>query len=238
MVAGRCASLGRRGSRQPEHLGGDAVEEPRVALLVAALQEEDPCHQALLGGQRRLPRCVGERRDLLGDGPLAHAEAGEQRHEAAAALGRQVRPGAGVRGEVDGRRIPLQAGHDTGEEVGPEAAVREGHEVPGRGSARCAPTSCSLSHFLTVASARGRSACPPSCRARAAPRRARGRGRRSPRSRSSLVRAPSAGRHRRPPAAARRARRRSGARAAGRARGHSANRPSTGLTSTRRSAPT
>ena len=178
VFAGRCASLGRRGSRQPEHLGGDAVEEHRVALLVAALQEEDPCHQALLGGQRRLPRCVGERRDLLGDGPLAHAEAGEQRHEAAAALGRQLRPRAGVRGEVDGHRIPLQAGHETGEEVGPEAAVREGlepaHElvVPERRVGQDGDPHVPVllvSHFLTVASARRRSACPRSCRARTAP---------------------------------------------------------------------
>ena len=34
---------------------------------------------------------------VLGDGLLAHAEAGEQRREAAAALGRQLRPRAGVR---------------------------------------------------------------------------------------------------------------------------------------------
>ena len=45
---GRFAPLGRGGSGQPEHLGGDAVEELRVAILVAALQEEDPGHQALL----------------------------------------------------------------------------------------------------------------------------------------------------------------------------------------------
>jgi hypothetical protein len=35
-------------SGQPEHLGGDAVEEQRVAILVTALQVEDPGHQALL----------------------------------------------------------------------------------------------------------------------------------------------------------------------------------------------
>ena len=96
-----------------------------VALLVAALEEEDPGHQALLRHQRRLPGRVGERRELLGDRVLGHAEAGEQRHQAAAALLRELLPLARVGGEVDGRRIPLQAGHDAGEEVGPGAAVRE-----------------------------------------------------------------------------------------------------------------
>src|SRR5215218_8578059 len=75
----RAAPLGRVGSRQAEHLGSDAVEEQRVALLVAALQEEDPRHQALLGSQRRLPGRVGERCQLLCDRLLGHAETGEKR---------------------------------------------------------------------------------------------------------------------------------------------------------------
>ena len=68
--------------------------------------------------------------ELLGDGVLGDAEAGEQRRQPIAALGRELRPRAGVRRQVDGHRIPLQAGHDLGEEVGPEAALRE-HEMPG-----------------------------------------------------------------------------------------------------------
>ena len=71
-AARRSAGLG---SREPEHLVADAVEEPRVALLVAALEEEDPGHQALLGGQLGLPGRVRERRELHGDGVLGHAEA-------------------------------------------------------------------------------------------------------------------------------------------------------------------
>ena len=102
--AGRGAPLGRGGARQPEHLLGDAVEELRVPLLVAALEEEDPGHQALLGGQLRLPGRVGERRQLLGDGVLGDAEAGEQRRQALATLGRQLRPRAtsGVRSMAAG----------------------------------------------------------------------------------------------------------------------------------------
>jgi len=88
---GRGAPLGRGGSRQPEHLGGDAIEEQRVALLIVALQEEDPGHQALLGGHRGVLGRVGERRELLGDGLLGHAEAGEERGEAPAARGRDKR---------------------------------------------------------------------------------------------------------------------------------------------------
>ena len=93
--AGRGAPLGGGGSRQPEHLGGDAVEELRVALLVATLEEEDPGHQALLGHQRSLPGRIGERRDVLGDEIVTDAEAGEERLQAAAALVREL---AAIRG--------------------------------------------------------------------------------------------------------------------------------------------
>ena len=44
-----------------------------------------------------LPGRVGERRELLGDRVLGHAEAGEQRRQPVAALVRQLRPRAGVR---------------------------------------------------------------------------------------------------------------------------------------------
>jgi len=49
---------------------------------------------------------------MLGDGVLGHTEAGEEGGEAIAALVRELGPRPGVRGEVDGTRIPLQAGHD------------------------------------------------------------------------------------------------------------------------------
>ena len=169
---GRRAPLGLVGSGQPEHLGADAVEEPRVALLVAALEEEDPGHQALLGDQLRPPGRVGERLQVLGDGLLGHAEAGEERGEAGAALGRELGPRASVRREVDGRRTPLQAGDDPGEEVGPEAALLE-HEVAGHHALPELP----LSHRAKVATARRRSACPPSSRGRATPPAVAGRAR-------------------------------------------------------------
>ena len=161
VVPGRGAPLVRRISGQLEHLGADAVEEPRVALLVAALEEEDPGHQALLRDQLRPPGRVGERRQVLGDGLLGHAEAGEERGQASAALGREIGPRAGVRREVDRRRTPLQAGDDPGEEVGPEAALGE-HEVA---SHHALPQR--LSHRAKVASGRRRSACLPSSRGRA-----------------------------------------------------------------------
>ena len=88
MLTGGGAPLVRRLSRQPEHLGADAIEEPGVALLVAALEEEHPGDQALLRRQFRLPGGVGERRERLGDGVLGDAEAGEQRGQAIAPLGR------------------------------------------------------------------------------------------------------------------------------------------------------
>ena len=50
---------------------------------------------------------------------------------------------ARVRGEVDGRRIPLQAGHDLGEELGPEGALRE-DEVPAQRALPELPISHSL----------------------------------------------------------------------------------------------
>ena len=93
--AGRGTTLGGGGSRQSQHLGGDAVEEPRMALLVATLEEEHPGHQALLGRQRSLPGCIGERRDVLGDEIVTDAEAGEERLQAAAALVREL---AAIRG--------------------------------------------------------------------------------------------------------------------------------------------
>ena len=65
------APLGWGGSGHPEHLGGDAVEEQRVALLVAALQEEDPGLQGVISR-------LGERSQVLGDGVLGHAEAAEE----------------------------------------------------------------------------------------------------------------------------------------------------------------
>ena len=137
-----------RGSGQPEHLGGDPVEPQRMAVLVAALQEEDPGHQALVGGQGRLPGHVGERRDVLGDRVLGHAEAGEKSHETAATLIRELRPRARVLGEVDGRRVPLQAGDDLGEELGPEGALRE-DEVPAQRALPELPISHSLERVST-----------------------------------------------------------------------------------------
>ena len=96
--SGGGAPLGRGRAGQPEHLGGDAVEDQRVALLVAALQEEDPGHQGLRRGERGAPGDSVERLEVLRDGVLGHAEAGEQRGEAPAALLREARPSAGIRG--------------------------------------------------------------------------------------------------------------------------------------------
>ena len=106
--AGRGTPLLGGGSRQSQHLGGDAVEEPRMALLVATLEEEHPGHQALLGHQGSLPGCIGERRDVLGDEIVTDAEAREERLQAAAALVREPRPFAGIGGEVDGRGIQFR----------------------------------------------------------------------------------------------------------------------------------
>ena len=145
---GRFAPLGGGGSGQSEYLGGDPVEPQRMAVLVAALQEEDPGHQALVGGQARLPGHVGERRDVLGDRVLGHAEAGENGHETAATLSRELRPGPRILGEVDGRRVPLQAGDDLGEELGPEGAPRE-HEVPAQRALPELPISHSLERVST-----------------------------------------------------------------------------------------
>ena len=127
--AGACsraavAPLVRRVSGQLEHLGGDAVEEHRVALLVTALQEEDPRHEPrIVGG-------VAERREVLGDGVLGDAEAGEERGEAVAALVRETGPRRGVGCEVDRLRVPLQPGHDPGEEVRPAARRAAGSQAP------------------------------------------------------------------------------------------------------------
>ncbi len=123
VLPGRVATLVRRVAGEREHLGGDAVEEHRVALLVAALQVQDPGHQGVVGR-------VAERREVLGDRVLRDAEAGEQRGETRAALVRELGPRAGVGGEVDRLRIPLQAGHDPREERGP-AARRKHVAVPG-----------------------------------------------------------------------------------------------------------
>ena len=109
---GRVEPLVRGVAGELEHLGGDAVEHHRVALLVAALQVEDPGHQGVVGR-------LAERRDVLGDGVLCHAEAGEQRGQALAALVGELGPRGGVGSEVDGPRIPLQPGHEPREEVGP-----------------------------------------------------------------------------------------------------------------------
>jgi len=109
---GRVAALGGGLSVQAHHLVDDAVEDQRVALLVAALEVEDPGHQGVVGR-------LAERREMLGDGVLGHTEAGEEGGEAIAALVRELGPRPGVRGEVDGIRIPLQAGHDVREEGRP-----------------------------------------------------------------------------------------------------------------------
>ena len=74
---GGCAPLVRGASGQAEHLLGDAVEEYGMTLLVAALQEEHPGHQRLVGGHRGLLGRCCKRRDLLGDDILGHAEAGQ-----------------------------------------------------------------------------------------------------------------------------------------------------------------
>ena len=107
--SGGSASLRRRVSGQAEHLGGDAVEEQRVAVLVAALQKEDPHHHAVqvLGG-------VGERSEVFGHGVLGDTEAGEQRRQAPATLVVERGPRARIAGQIDAVRVPLQAGHDLG----------------------------------------------------------------------------------------------------------------------------
>ena len=78
------AALRLRLPRQLEHLGGDAVEEPRVALLVALLQEDDPRDQRVVG--RR-----AERREVLGDGVVGDPEAGQQLREPLAAVVGELR---------------------------------------------------------------------------------------------------------------------------------------------------
>jgi hypothetical protein len=87
---GRVAALGGGLSLQAHHLVDDAVEDQRVALLVAALEVEDPGHQGVVGR-------LAERREMLGDGVLGHTEAGEEGGEAIAALVRQFGPRPGVR---------------------------------------------------------------------------------------------------------------------------------------------
>ena len=109
MLSRRGEPLGRGIARQPQHLGSHAVEEPGMAILVAALQEEDPHHHRVdvLGA-------IGERREVFGDRVLGHPEAGEQRRQEPAALGREPGPGFGVGGEIDRCRVPLELGHDLG----------------------------------------------------------------------------------------------------------------------------
>ena len=85
--------------------GTASPQERRVAHLVPALQEEDPGHQALLGGHRGVPRRSCERLELLGNGVLGHAEAGEERGEADAGSSGEPGPRAGALGKVDGSRI-------------------------------------------------------------------------------------------------------------------------------------
>ena len=119
------AAVIRRVPGQPEHLGADAIEQPRVPLLVAPLEEEDPRHQALLGQQLPVARNVGERGELLRHRVLGHAEAGQDRGQPLAPLIRELGPRARVAAEVDGLRTPLQSGHDPREEIGPEAPLRE-----------------------------------------------------------------------------------------------------------------
>jgi hypothetical protein len=133
VLPGRLEPLGGGVSGEPEHVAGDAIEELRVPLLVAALQVEDPGHQGLVGGQLGRPGRIGERRELLGHGVLGHAEPGEERGQALTALGRKLRPGASVRSEVDRHRIPLQPGDDLREEVRPEAPPAHGRQ----GTNRC-----------------------------------------------------------------------------------------------------
>ena len=87
-----------------------------------------PRPSALLRRELCPARDVGERRQLHGHGLLGDAEAGQQRRESLASLGRQLGPLAGEGAQVDGVRIPLQPRHDPREEVRPEAAPRE-HEV-------------------------------------------------------------------------------------------------------------
>jgi hypothetical protein len=186
VLAGRRSALGGGLAGQPEYLCRDAVEESRVALFVAALQGEGPGNQALLGGQGLPIRRGDERRELLGDRVLGYAEAGEEGRQAVAPLVGQLRPCADVGGEVDGRRIPLLAGRDPGEEAGPEAAVCEGLQpadelvLPergvGQGGTPGVPALLRI-HGATVASALRRFACPRTCRGRAARSGAAGRAR-------------------------------------------------------------
>ena len=68
------------------------------------------------------------------NGVSVSATASSATQKPASSVVRRSRRSAGSSGharasgvEVDGRRIPLQAGHEPGEEVGPEAALREGH---------------------------------------------------------------------------------------------------------------
>ena len=153
VLTGRVETLVRGVAGELEHLGGDAVEHHRVALLVAALQVEDPGHQGVVGR-------LSERRDVLGDGVLRHAEAGEERGQAIAALVRELGPRAGVGGEVDGLRIPLQTGHEPREEVGPLARREQvagpdlllGETKPRRGIEREVPR-LPISHGGTIPSA-------------------------------------------------------------------------------------
>ena len=91
-VPGRGAPLRRGGSGQPEHLGGDPVKELRVALLVAALEEEDPGHQGVRGR-------LGERREVLGDGRPRRRRS----RPGASSGGGGARPGAQARRGRPGR---------------------------------------------------------------------------------------------------------------------------------------
>ena len=212
-----------------------------MALLVATLEEEHPRHQALLGHQRSLPGCIGERPDVLGDEIVTDAEAGEERLQAAAALVREPWPFAGIGSEVDGRGSHCRRATSLEKKLGQK--LRSANEstrltlCPGVGSARWQLRCGAARHPWRHGSKRARrSACPRSYRVRAAPRRARGRARRSPMSRSRA--SSTAGRYSSTPPGRSAASSATVNRASGSPRGgQSANRPSTSLTSTRRPAP-
>src|SRR4051794_19709197 len=119
-LARRGVALLLRLPRQLEHLGGDAVEEARVTLLVALLEEDHPSDQRVLGGGP-------ERLEVHGDGVVGDPEAGQDLREPLAALVGHRAERLGVRGKVDALLVPLQLGHDAGEEVRPAVG---GQDVP------------------------------------------------------------------------------------------------------------
>ena len=97
--AGRGAALGRgvsRAARAPRR----AMRSKSRAWRCSSRRWRKKTQAIRLSWEARSSpvRRGGERRELLGDRVLGHAEAGEQRREALAALVRELRPRAGVRG--------------------------------------------------------------------------------------------------------------------------------------------